>query len=343
MNSAPSIAVVILNWNGVTLFSRFLPSVLTNSREKGVTVYVADNGSTDGSPEYVRKNYPSVKLVELDRNYGFAGGYNRALKQIRADIYVLLNSDVEVTPGWLEPCIRRLAEEPGTAAVQPKILSFAEKSRFEYAGAAGGFLDKWGFPFCRGRILFEVEEDTGQYDQPVSLFWATGACLFIRAELFLKSGGFDEDFFAHMEEIDLCWRLKNQGWQIKFEPLSHVYHLGGATLSYQSPRKVYLNFRNSLWMLVKNLPQGHLLSRLVPRMILDGVAAIDFLATGQFSAFTSVLNAHYAFYKTVSKFLAKRKSLLPEVKKNDHPEIFRGSMVLRFYIMRYRKFSRFRF
>jgi GT2 family glycosyltransferase len=243
----------------------------------------------------------------------------------------------------MEPCIRRLADDPGLAAVQPKILSYSEKNKFEYAGAAGGFLDRWGYPFCRGRILFEVEEDNGQYDLPVSLFWATGACLFIRAELFHRSGGFDEDFFAHMEEIDLCWRLKNQGWQIKAEPGSKVYHLGGATLSYQSPKKIFLNFRNSLWMMVKNLPEGHLWTRLLPRMILDGAAAVEFLVSGQFSAFSAVLRAHGAFYKSFGRFLAKRKSLLPLVKQNNHPEIFRGSMVLRFYLLRYRTFDKYRF
>jgi GT2 family glycosyltransferase len=343
VNSAPSIAVVILNWNGISLFSQFLPSVLTHSREEGVTIYVADNGSTDGSVDFLRKNFPSVCLISLDRNYGFAGGYNRALKQIQADYYILLNSDVEVTPDWIIPCIKRLEEEPDAAAVQPKIRSFTDRNKFEYAGAAGGFIDYLGFPFCRGRILVELEEDNGQYDQPASLFWATGACMFIRSGLFHASGGFDEDFFAHMEEIDLCWRLKNQGWKIVFEPNSVVFHLGGATLSYQSPEKVFLNFRNSLWMMVKNLPKRQLLSRLIPRMVLDGVAAVHFLLTGEVKAFKSVLRAHRDFYITLPEFLRKRKDLVKLVRQNRHPEMFRGSMVYRFYVLKYRKFSQFRF
>ena len=343
MNPSPTIAVVILNWNGVSLFSRFLPSVITNSREEGVTIYIADNGSTDGSLDFLRKNFPSVCLITLDENYGFAGGYNQALQKIKADFYVLLNSDVEVTPGWIMPCIRRMQEERDTAAVQPKIRSYAERDKFEYAGAAGGFIDYWGYPFCRGRILYKVEEDTGQYDQPASLFWASGACMFIRSELFQASGGFDEDFFAHMEEIDLCWRLKNQGWQIKSEPKSVVFHLGGATLSYQSPRKVYLNFRNSLWMMVKNLPDGQLFTRLFPRLVLDGVAAFHFLLTGQARAFLAVLSAHASFYRSLPAFLKKRAGLLKLVRQNNHPEMFRGSMLYRFYGLKYRKFLQFRF
>lgn len=343
MQTAPSVAIVILNWNGVTLFDRFLPSVLANSRGEGVSVYVADNGSTDGSIDFLRIHYPEVTLLELGQNFGFAGGYNRALKQIKADFYVLLNSDVEVTSGWIDPCIKRMIEDQEIAAVQPKIRSFTIRNRFEYAGAAGGFIDYLGFPFCRGRILSEVEEDTGQYDQPVSIFWATGACLFIRAELFHETGGFDEDFFAHMEEIDLCWRLKNRGWSIYFEPQSTVYHLGGATLSYQSPKKVQLNFRNSLWMMVKNLPKGKLLSVLIPRMILDGVAAAHFLLTGEVKAFHAVFDAHMNFYRKLPGFVKKRRELLVSVRQERHPEMFKGSMVYRFYVRGKKSFSEYRF
>ena len=343
MSQPPSIAIVILNWNGMELLPRFLPSVLEHSHRKGVSVYVADNGSTDGSPEYVANRFPQVKLIRLERNHGFAGGYNKALAQIDAGIFVLLNSDVEVTPAWLDPCIRRFSENPALAAVQPKILSWADRSKFEYAGAAGGFIDRWGYPFCRGRILSTVEEDRGQYDQPLSIFWATGACMFIRSEAFRAAGGFDEDFFAHMEEIDLCWRLKNQGWHIAFDPSSALYHLGGATLSYQSPRKVFLNFRNSLWMLMKNLPEGKLLPVMLPRMLLDGIAAAEFLASGQWSAFRAVWNAHIDFYRTLPRFLRKRKELLPLVKQTRHPEIYRGCMVWNFYIRKQRHFSRFNF
>lgn len=341
--SRPSVAIVILNWNGISLFPQFLPSILEHSLREGVTVYVADNGSTDGSPEFLEAHFSQVTLLRLGHNYGFAGGYNRALALIEADIYVLVNSDVEVTPQWIEPCVARLMDAPRVAAVQPKVISWKNKDKFEYAGAAGGFLDHWGYPFCRGRILAEVETDHGQYDDPVSILWATGACLFIRAEAFHQAGGFDEDFFAHMEEIDLCWRLKNQGYQIWVEPGSSVYHLGGATLSYQSPRKVYLNFRNSLWMLLKNLPSGRLLPVLFPRMVLDGVAAAQFLASGQFSAFRAVWNAHRAFYGSLRQFLRKRQELLPLVKINHHPEIYSGSMVWNFYARRKRRFSQFHF
>jgi GT2 family glycosyltransferase len=343
MSLFPSVAIVILNWNGISLFSRFLPSVIENSRMEGVSLYIADNGSTDGSIDFLKMNFPEVKIIALGKNYGFAGGYNRALQKIEADIYVLLNSDIEVTGNWLQPCIRQLLSEPDTAALQPKIRSFLDRSKFEYAGAAGGYLDHWGYPFCRGRILSEVEIDIGQYDQNVSLFWATGACLFIKSSVFKASGGFDEDFFAHMEEIDLCWRLKNQGWKIGFEPTSVVYHLGGATLNYQSPQKVFLNFRNSLWMMVKNLPEGKLCQIMFPRMLLDGAAALNFLVTGQFFAFMAVLKAHFSFYQTLRKFLRKRKMLMPLVRQNKHPQIFRGSMVVGFYMMKRRKFSQFSF
>jgi len=343
MENKPAIALVILNWNGASLLRQFLPSVLSHTKEEGVTIHVADNGSTDGSADLLKDHFPEVHLLELGKNYGFAGGYNRALARIRADVYVLLNSDVEVTPGWLQPCRERLAEHPRIAALQPKIRSLTRRNHFEYAGAAGGFLDRWGYPFCRGRILSETEEDRGQYNQAIPLFWASGACLFIRSDAFHQAGGFDEDFFAHMEEIDLCWRLKNQGWQIFSEPGSVVYHLGGATLSYQSPRKVFLNFRNSLWMLLKNLPEGKLLPVLLPRMILDGIAAAQFLVSGQMTAFWAVWNAHMNFYRTLPRFLRKRKELLPRVKKTGHPEIFRGSMIWNFYIRRQRHFSLFKF
>lgn len=343
MENRPSIAIVILNWNGISLFPEFMPPMLEFSRGEGVSVVVADNGSSDGSPEYLEHQFPEIRVIRLDRNYGFAGGYNRALKQVDADIFVLVNSDVEVTRNWMEPCIDRLQANPGLAAVQPKVRSWKQRDNFEYAGAAGGFLDRWGYPFCRGRILSEVETDLGQYDDPRSIFWATGACLFIRVEAFRQAGGFDEDFFAHMEEIDLCWRLKNQGWQIGYEPRSVVFHMGGATLSYQSPRKVYLNFRNSLWMLLKNLPPGSLFPVMFPRVLLDGIAAAEFLASGKWSASRAVWNAHMDFYRTLPRFLRKRKELLPLVKQTRHTEIYRGSMVWNFYIRKLRHFSRFNF
>jgi GT2 family glycosyltransferase len=343
MTNTRKTAIVILNWNGAHLFSEFLPSVIRHSLIEGVIIYVADNGSTDNSVDYLREHFPVVNIISLKKNFGFAKGYNLALQQIEADYYVLLNSDVEVTPGWLIPCIQRLESQPEMAALQPKVLSYARRHQFEYAGAAGGFIDRWGFPFCRGRILSETEDDHGQYDQPVSLFWATGACMVIRARVFHENGGFDDDFFAHMEEIDLCWRLKNKGWQIGLEPAGTVYHLGGATLSYFSPQKVYLNFRNNLWMLLKNLPENKVVQVLFFRMLLDGVAAIHFLLSGKVHAFRSVFNAHITFWKNLYRFVEKRRQLLPGVTKNMHPEIFKGSMVYRFYIKKQRKFSEFKF
>ncbi len=343
MTGTYRIAIVILNWNGAHLFERFMPSVTENSNIEGVGIFVADNGSTDQSVNYIKKNYPKIHTIELGTNHGFAKGYNLALQKIEAEYFVLLNSDVEVTPNWLAPCIDFLDNHPKVAAVQPKILSYTHRNHFEYAGAAGGYIDRWGFPFCRGRILSVTEEDAGQYDDPVSLMWATGACMFIRAKVFKESGGFDDDFFAHMEEIDLCWRLKNQGWQVGFVPTSVVYHLGGATLSYQSPQKVFLNFRNNLWMLFKNLPERKLLPVMFFRMVLDGIAALHFLSVGQFSAFGAVLKAHKAFYGSIKKLTAKRKQLLLKVVKDRHPEIFNGSMVMRFYLKKQKKFTDFRF
>lgn len=344
MTKTPRIALVILNWNGRNLFSEFLPSVLRYTESDGVDIYVADNGSTDGSVEYLAEHFPTVKIIQNGGNYGFSKGYNLALEKITdADIFVLINSDVEVTDNWLEPCIMRLVENPRLAAVQPKILSYHHKEQFEYAGAAGGYIDYLGYPFCRGRILNETETDNGQYDQPASILWATGACLVIKAKVFREAGGFDDDFFAHMEEIDLCWRLRNQGWEIGFVPESRVYHLGGATLSYQSPRKVFLNFRNNLWMLIKNLPANRLFPILFIRMVLDGVAAIRFVVSGEYQAFGAVFKAHVELYRNLGKFLKKRKTLLGKVTKSRHPEIYRGCMVYNFYLKKRKKFSEFNF
>lgn len=343
MSENPGIAIVILNWNGISLLREYLPGVLQHSPPEVAEIYVADNGSTDGSVAWLMKYHPRVKVIELKQNHGFSKGYNRALQNIDAKYFVLINSDIEVTENWMEPCIRRLEEDPELAAVQPKILSHTNRGEFEYAGAAGGYIDRWGYPFCRGRILYVTEEDKGQYNQPVSVLWATGACLFIKSEAFRESGGFDDDFFAHMEEIDLCWRLKNQGWRIGMEPAATVYHLGGATLSYQSPRKVYLNFRNNLWMLMKNLPAGQLVPVMLARMVLDGVAAIHFLLTGKTEAFVAVWKAHMAFYRSFSRFLGKRRELLNKAVIKNHPEIFKGSMVYRFYIRKQKKYPDFDF
>jgi hypothetical protein len=301
-----NIAVVILNWNGVQLLEQFLPSILAFSPE--ATIYIADNASTDASIAFVAQHYPSVKIVKNTANFGFAKGYNEALKHIDAEIYALVNSDIEVTANWLSPIIDTFRNEPQTAIVQPKILDFKNKEYFEYAGAAGGFIDKYGYPYCRGRLFETVEKDKGQYDDEREIFWASGACFFIRSYVYKELHGFDDDFFAHQEEIDLCWRAINKGYDIKYNYKSVVYHLGGATLQKGNPKKTFLNFRNSLLMLTKNTPQESLYGILFTRMILDGIAGIQFLFQGKFSHFSAILKAHYSFYTLFSSMHKKRGS-----------------------------------
>lgn len=299
------IAVVILNWNGVKLLEQFLPSVIQFS--EGATIYVADNASTDHSVEFVTQNFPTVKIVKNSGNHGFAKGYNDALQHIDAEIYALVNSDIEVTENWLRPILETFDTEKQTAIIQPKILDFKNKEYFEYAGAAGGFIDKYGFPFCRGRVFETVEKDNGQYDDNIELFWASGACFFIRKNVYHELKGFDESFFAHQEEIDLCWRASNEGHIIKYNSQSVVYHVGGATLQQGNPKKTYLNFRNSLLMLVKNLPKRGLFFVIFFRMVLDGIAGIRFLTQGKFGHTFAILKAHFSFYCLSLKYIGKRK------------------------------------
>ncbi|HEX8575507.1 MAG TPA: glycosyltransferase family 2 protein [Flavobacterium sp.] len=303
------IAVVILNWNGTKLLEQFLPSVIQYS--DGATIYVADNASTDDSVATVRKLFPSIKIIENQYNFGFARGYNEALQFVDEDIYALVNSDIEVTPNWLTPVLKTFTSEPATAIIQPKILDFKNKAFFEYAGGAGGFIDKYGYPFCRGRIFDAIEKDTGQYDDPSTIFWASGACFFIRKDVFHSLKGFDADFFAHQEEIDLCWRAFNNNYITKYEPTSVVYHVGGATLEQGNPHKTFLNFRNSLLMLTKNLPKSSLFSVLLVRMLLDGVAGFQFLFKGKGKHFLTILKAHLSFYKHFSKNYKKRSFSKP--------------------------------
>jgi GT2 family glycosyltransferase len=300
------IAVVILNWNGVQLLEQFLPSVVKYSPE--ATIYIADNASTDDSISFVLINFPTVKIVKNDTNLGFAGGYNEALKHIDADIYALVNSDIEVTENWLQPIIKTFETEAETAIIQPKILDFKNKEYFEYAGAAGGFIDQYGFPFCRGRIFDTLEKDIGQYDDTCEIFWASGACFFIRKSIYDELKGFDADFFAHQEEIDLCWRALNKGFKIKYNSKSVVYHVGGATLQQGNPKKTFLNFRNSLLMLTKNLPKEKLYRILFFRMILDGIAGIQFVFKGKFAHCNAILKAHFSFYRLFSINYKKRDS-----------------------------------
>ncbi len=333
------VSIVILNWNGSSYLKRFLPSVLRYSSYDWIDIIVADNGSTDNSREIVEKEFPSVRYLQLDWNWGFAEGYNRALQHIEADYYLLLNSDVEVTENWLEPLLNIMQSDKNIGACQPKILSLNDQQRFEYAGASGGFIDRFGYPFCRGRILNVIEKDDGQYNTPIPVFWASGAAVLIRASVWKQLNGFDPDFYAHMEEIDLCWRMKNIGYKVAVCPQSVVYHLGGGSLSYGNPIKIYLNFRNNLFLLFKNLPQGKLFPILFARMILDGVAAIQFLVTGQFKAFQKVFAAHNSFHSNFFRLIAKRKKLLQMTKPIMHPEIYKGSIVWDFFILKKRKFS----
>ncbi|MEC5166524.1 GT2 family glycosyltransferase [Flavobacterium sp. PL11] len=298
------IAVVILNWNGMLLLEKFLPSIAKYSPE--ASIYIADNASTDDSISYLKTFFPAVKVIINESNLGFAGGYNEALKSVNADLYALVNSDIEVTENWLQPIIKTFENQPETAIIQPKILDYNRKDYFEYAGAAGGFIDAFGYPFCRGRIFDSLEKDQGQYNDESTIFWASGACFFIRSEVYKKLNGFDGEFFAHQEEIDLCWRAINQGYRIKYNSNSVVYHVGGATLQQGNPTKTFLNFRNSLLMLTKNLPDRQLFKILFIRMILDGVAALQFLVQGKPKHFLAILKAHWSFYGFFRIYYKKR-------------------------------------
>lgn len=298
------VAVVILNWNGKSFLEKFLPTVIKFS--PNAQVIVADNQSSDDSVDFLKKEFPQVSIILNPSNDGFAKGYNIALKQVQAQYYVLLNSDVEVTDNWINPIIELMDSNPKIAACQPKILDYTHKTKFEYAGAAGGYIDKYGYPFCRGRLFNVLEEDKGQYNSTKEVFWATGACMFVRAEAFWKVGGFDDDYFAHMEEIDVCWRMKNIGYQIYVEPQSTIYHVGGGTLNKLSPRKTFLNFRNNLMTLTKNASPRFLFFKIIYRMILDGVAAFKFLFEGNGSHFFAVIKAHFSFYKHLPSTLKKR-------------------------------------
>lgn len=300
-------AVVILNFNGEKFLREFLPIVIQYTGN--AKIVVADNASTDLSVDVVKQKFPTVELIHLSNNYGFCGGYNRALKQVEAEYYVLLNSDVEVTPGWLEPLIALLDKNPHIAAVQPKILAYNDKSKFEYAGAAGGFIDSLGYPFCRGRVFDETEKDSGQYNDTREVFWATGACLVIRSKIYHELKGLDEDFFAHMEEIDLCWKIQRAGHKVFYCGTSAVYHVGAGTLSKSNPRKTYYNFRNGLSLVYKHWSTGNLIWKLPVRILLDYLAAFKFLLSGKGGDARAVLRAHYHFIKKIGKNRAKRNAL----------------------------------
>lgn len=299
------VAIVILTWNGSRMLRSFLPSVLMHSQDKA-DIYVADNGSEDDTLQVLANDFPTVKVIKFDKNYGFADGYNRALQEVEAEYVVLLNSDVEVTEHWLTPLLSFMDAHPEVAACQPKIRSYSNKTLFEYAGAAGGYLDRYGYPYCRGRIFNTVEADQGQYDTPQQVFWATGACLFIRLHDYREAGGFDHRFFAHMEEIDLCWRLNDRGREVWCIPESTIYHVGAATLKRENPRKTFLNFRNNLLMLYKNLPDGELHHVMWMRYCLDYLAAITFFLKGQFPNAKAVFQARKAYHQLRPDFFISR-------------------------------------
>lgn len=326
------VAIVILNWNGLKFLERFLPSVVANSN--GAEVIIADNASSDNSVSWLRNNYPHLRVIVNKTNWGFARGYNEALKLVEAEYFLLLNSDIEVPPGWLDPLIVLMEKNPEVAACQPKIISYNQPGYFEYAGAAGGFIDRYGYPFCRGRIFTELEEDKGQYDDDVEVFWATGACLMVRASCYHEVGGMDNDFFAHMEEIDLCWRLKNAGYKVMATGKSEIHHVGGGTLPKKSSRKTYLNFRNNFILLYKNLPAYRIPWVFMVRFVLDWIAAVKFLAEGGIGDFAAVIKAHWHFLLSVPRHHAKRKTQ----PLHTNSGIYNRSIVVDFW---FRKRSRF--
>ncbi len=341
------LAVVVLSYNGRELLRQFLPGIVASAAQSPsvtrgdarIDVWVVDNASTDGSLELLQAEFPSVRTLRLAVNRGFTNGYVESLPQIAADVYVLINSDVEVTPQWLEAPIARLRAQPEVAAVQPKILAQRQKTHFEYSGAAGGYLDALGYPFCRGRVFFDVEQDQGQYDDARPVFWASGACCFVRAAAYHAVGGLDNSFYAHMEEIDLCWRLQRAGHQVWVEPASVVYHVGGHIIRYGSPEKLYHNYRNGLLMLVKNLPPAALFPTLFVRMLLDGAAGLRGLLAGRPAELWAVLRAHGAFYQRLPQVWAERRRLSAQMgwaaPQGRHP----GSVVWHYFVRQRRRFS----
>jgi len=327
-----SVAIVILNWNGENYLQKFLPILIDNTLIPGVEIIVADNASTDTSLSLLKDKFPTIRTIIFDKNYGFAGGYNKALAEVEADYFVLLNSDVEVTPGWLNPMLAYMDGHEKVAACQPKILSYANRSKFEHAGAAGGYIDRFGFPFCRGRILGLAEEDKGQYNTITDIFWATGACLMIRSNLYWKAGGLDDEFFAHMEEIDLCWRLKSRGYRIVCIPESSVFHVGGGALNYESPHKTYLNFRNNLLMLYKNLPPRLLEKTMYWRFVFDYAAAFQLFITGKPKNAISVFKARRDYKNMQPVFEEKRKQNILYATSDNKQDILQKSIVLEYYL-----------
>lgn len=327
---ASQTAVVILNYNGERLLKQFLPIVIQCSGR--AKIVVADNASTDQSVAFIKSNFPTVEIIQLDSNYGFCGGYNRALRQVVADIYVLLNSDIEVTPHWLDALEETLERDSSVAAVQPKILSYIIKNKFEHAGAGGGFMDSLGYPYCRGRIFDHVEDDHGQYDDDCEVFWTSGACMAIRSEVFHEFGGFDEDYFAHMEEIDLCWKLHRKNLKVLYTGRSIIYHVGAGTLAYGNPKKIYLNFRNGVFMVYKHLSVGELFYKLPIRLGLDWVASLKYLLDGEGKNFMAVLRAHLDFFRNLRRETEKRSAIHKKYPSYNRATIKPASIVFDFFV-----------
>lgn len=336
------IAIAILNWNGLSFFRKFIQTLINHTDKKIAGIWVIDNGSTDDSIEYLKQNFPEINIILLDKNYGFAEGYNRGLKQINSKYYLLLNSDIEVSANWIRPLYDLMESNRNIAVCGPKLLDYKKRGNFEYAGAAGGFIDKYCYPFCRGRIFENVEEDKGQYDSTIECLWICGAALMIRSELYHKVGGFDPDFFAHQEEIDLCWRLQNLGYSIICEPKSMVFHVGGGTLHKSNPHKTFLNFRNNLFLIKKNMPQSKRYKVLFIRFFLDGIAAIRMLFQGIPGEAVSVVKAYWDFWKRSGKMKKKRKSIKPK-KIKYITGYYRKSIVIQNFVKKIDKFSSLKF
>ena len=332
MEAQPKIAVIILNYNSKKFIIKFLDNVVKKSLNSDI--YIFDNGSTDDSIEYIESKYPGLKIIKNKKNDGYAGGYNKALKEVCSDYYILLNSDIEVTDNWINPVIELMKKDNQIAACQPKIKNYYNKDYFEYAGASGGFLDYLGYPFCRGRIFNTVEKDYGQYNNSSEIFWASGACLFIKSKYFHEVNGFDIDFFAHMEEIDLCWRLKNKGYSIWVEPASTVYHVGGGTLNKTNAFKTFLNFRNNLFMIFKNLKNPWKI--IIIRLFLDGLAGLKFLVEGKPKHTLAIVKAHFSFYSNIKKLNNKKLKNFSNIK------LFNKSVIISYYLKRIKKFSAFK-
>ncbi|MFI5203705.1 MAG: glycosyltransferase family 2 protein [Flavobacteriales bacterium] len=332
------VVVAILNYNGKDFLQKFLPGIIQYSSAVA-DIVVIDNASTDQSVQLLTSDFPSVKIIRLAENTGYAGGYNRGLKELNYEFLLLLNSDIEVRQGWLEPLVMYMDKNLTVGSVQPKILSYKNQSQFEHAGACGGFIDRFGYPFCRGRIMDNSEEDKGQYNTTMKIFWSTGACMMVRKQAFDKAGGFDDDFFAHMEEIDLCWRMQYLGFEIGVEPASVVYHVGGGTLSYLNPRKTYLNFRNNLFLIHKNYFDGNLCWFVIRRMKIDGIAAFMFLIYGKPKHFWAVFKAHMHYYGKLSTLKKKRRVVKQMVQHKTLTGWYKRSIVWQYFIKKKRKFS----